>query len=126
MQTVVNTDFPVGVVTGDVVIDWSRVQDLRMEIGADDFDDVVALFLEEADDVVRRLPSLTSARSMESDLHFLKGSALNLGFADLAQICQTGERRAAAGLTDFALDAVVTVYQQSRADFLGGIKTRAA
>ena len=39
------------------MIDWGRVKDLRSEIGAEDFSDVVALFLEEADEVIARTAS---------------------------------------------------------------------
>lgn len=108
------------------MIDWSRVQDLRQEIGPEDFGDVVTLFLDEADDVVGRLTGLTDARCIENELHFLKGSALNLGFIDLAAICQSGESRAATGATDVDVDAVVAVYRQSREAFLGGMKVIAA
>lgn len=108
------------------MIDWSRVQDLRLEIGPDDFGDIVAVFLQEADEVVARLTALTDIRSIENDLHFLKGSALNLGFAALAHICQTAERRAATGATDVDVHAVIDAYHQSRTTFLGGIKALAA
>lgn len=108
------------------MIDWGRVHELRMEIGPDDFGEVATLFLEEADEVVDRLPQLTDAASVERDLHFLKGCALNLGFRELAEACQHGERQAAAGLTDMSMDAVVNVYHKSRAAFLIGMKTLAA
>ena len=104
------------------MIDWTLVDDLRAEVGADSFEEIVTLFLQEADQVVIRLPTLTDARSLQHDLHFLKGSALNLGFVGLAQICQTGERRAA----DVALDAVISTYHQSRAAFVSRLKARAA
>ncbi|QYZ69158.1 Hpt domain-containing protein [Neotabrizicola shimadae] len=75
------------------MIDWLRMAELRDEIGQDGFDEVVDVFLEEAGEVVIRLdrgPTL-------EDLHFLKGSALNLGFVAVAQLCQEGERLLAAG-----------------------------
>ncbi|MBN2631241.1 MAG: Hpt domain-containing protein [Rhodobacteraceae bacterium] len=105
------------------MIDWERMHDLCSEIGPDDFDEVVSLFLDEADTVVSRIPTLTDARAIERDLHFLKGSALNLGFADLANICQAGERSAASGHSDIDLHHIVATYQRSRQSFLGGIKT---
>ena len=105
------------------MIDWGRVRELQSEIGLDCFDEIVALFLEESDDVVARLQVQTDPASLESSLHFLKGSALNLGFSDLAQICQNGERQAAQGVVDIAVDAVIDIYQQSRIAFLGGIET---
>ncbi len=97
-----------------------------MEIGADDFGEIIAVFLQETDEVVARLITLSDARAMENDLHFLKGSALNLGFTTLAQICQSGERRAASGFADISMQAVVDTYLLSRSAFLGGIKTLAA
>lgn len=108
------------------MIDWGRVQDLRSEIGTDCFDEIVTLFLEETDDVVSRLRDQPDGRSLESDLHFLKGSALNLGFADLAQICLNGERTAASGVPPFVIETVIDIYHQSRTAFLGGLKTLAA
>lgn len=112
--------------SGDMMIDWARVNDLRAEVGHDSFDEIVALFLQETDQVVTRLPSITDPQSMEHDLHFLKGSALNLGFARLAQVCQTGERRAATGSADVALDSVISTYHQSRDAFVTRLKARAA
>ncbi|MFN4154389.1 MAG: Hpt domain-containing protein [Paracoccaceae bacterium] len=108
------------------MIDWTRVQELRLEVGPDDFGDIVSIFLKEADGVVARLTRLRDARSIECDLHFLKGSALNLGFSEFAQICQAGERRAASGAADVEMQAVVETYRRSRSTFLGGIKAMAA
>jgi HPt (histidine-containing phosphotransfer) domain-containing protein len=110
---------------GSQMIDWQRIKELRNEIGAKDFDEVVALFLEEADEVVARLPRAESASAIESDLHFLKGSALNLGFTDLAQMCQLGERRAAAGGADMPIERVQAVYATSRSTFLAKLAERA-
>ena len=51
----------------------------------------------------------------EVDLHFLKGSALNLGFTDLGTLCHAGEERAARGLLDGSkLAAIVDAYHASR------------
>lgn len=102
------------------MIDWERAKQLRAEIGPDDFGEVVAMFLEEADEVIARLSGLRGAKVLESDLHFLKGSALNLGFEQLAALCQDGERRAAGGQTDVDLETVRTCYGQSREVFKAG------
>ncbi len=45
--------------------------------------------------------------TLEAELHFLKGSALNLGFADLAALCQDGEKRRGIGRSSVDLDAVL-------------------
>jgi histidine phosphotransfer protein HptB len=109
------------------MIDWKRVEELRDEIGADDFLEVAAMFLEEADQTINSLSGGLSAREIEGQLHFLKGSALNLGLADLATICQEGERQAATG--DGAavdLTRVAVVYNASKAAFLGGLAQETA
>ncbi|GAB1361252.1 Hpt domain-containing protein [Rhodobacter sp.] len=104
------------------MIDWGRLADLRAEIGDADLSDVVRLFLEEADEIVSRLNRGIPDAQLQAELHFLKGAALNLGLKDLARLCQEGERQAdqhnAAGV-DVA--RIVTVYQASRAAYLGAL-----
>ncbi len=99
---------------GHQMIDWARVKELRDEIGADDFDEVVALFLEEADEVIARISPELGAKALEADLHFLKGAALNLGFAAFAALCQQGERWAAEGNPDIKIDPVRGSYHDSK------------
>lgn len=103
------------------MIDWGRVCELRDEIGAEDFAEVVQLFLEETEKVANKLGNDTSPHAVESALHFLKGSALNLGFRDLAALCQIGEKAAAAGRSDTVdLSQVVAVYERSKRAFVAG------
>ena len=110
----------------NAMINWDRVMELRHEIGQEDFAEIVTLFLEEADEVVARLSPANDAKTMENDLHFLKGSALNLGFEEFARICQTGERMAANGRTDVEVDVVRATYRQSRQSFLARMEQLAA
>lgn len=88
------------------MIDWDRVMELRSEIGPDDFEEVVSLFLEEADEAMARLTIAGGAKALAADLHFLKGAALNLGFDMLSALCQDGEWRAGAGDLTVDLEAV--------------------
>lgn len=105
-----------------MMIDWERVSDLSFEIGEDGFAEVVDLFLEETDEVIDRLSTAPIAAQIGKDMHFLKGSALNLGFRDLAALCQDGERRAGMGnAAAIDLMAVVAVYHESKAAFLMGM-----
>ncbi len=109
------------------MIDWKRVDELRMEIGSDGFAEVADMFLEEADEAVRTLLSGLPSGEIEGQLHCLKGSALNLGLADLASICQDGERKAAAGygaLVD--IGQLAAVYRASRSVLLAGIEDDSA
>lgn len=115
-----------GLCGGAKMINWDRVMDLRDEVGPEDFAEIATLFLEEADEVVARLSPKSDAKSMENDLHFLKGSALNLGFDDFARLCQSGERMAANGQTDIEIDTVRSTYEQSRTAFVTKMQDLAA
>ena len=101
------------------MIDWERVADLRSEVGEDDFFEVVDLFLEEVEEVIDRLTSSPEPARFEDDLHFLKGSALNLGFRHFSALCQTGEKLAASGKGDqVEIATVLTSYHESKQVFL--------
>jgi histidine phosphotransfer protein HptB len=107
------------------MIDWKRVEELREEIGADGFVEVADMFLDEAEGAVRALAGGLPAGEVESQLHFLKGSALNLGLSELAHICQEGERKAAAG-QDVDTTQVAAIYDASRASLLGRLSAEQA
>lgn len=109
------------------MIDWGRVHELRDEIGAEDFAEVVQLFLEESDNVTKNMGKDRTPQALESALHFLKGSALNLGFKDLAALCQIDEKAAAAGQCDrIDLVHVVAIYEKSKIAFNAGQKAETA
>ena len=72
------------------MIHWPKVLELRSEVGAEDFDEVVELFLDEVEDTISNLGA--PGRSLEHDLHFLKGSALNAGLAGFSTLCAQGEQ----------------------------------
>ncbi len=79
------------------MIHWPRVRQLRDEVGPDEFDEVVEIFLDEVQEVIARLHADTARQDLEQNLHFLKGSALSLGFEVFSKLCQDGERLAASG-----------------------------
>ena len=107
---------------GRAMIDWQRVEVLQGEIGEDGFGDVVDLFLEETDDVIERLAAVPYTGRLSADLHFLKGSALNLGFRNLAETCLECERHMIGGLSEQVnLPALTQVYAESKAAFLLGL-----
>ncbi|QCO55813.1 Hpt domain-containing protein [Pseudorhodobacter turbinis] len=109
------------------MIDWDRINELRNEIGAEDFAEVVEMFLEEADEVAVTIAAGIEPDAVEAALHFLKGSALNLGFQELAQLCQTGEKAAAKGdAATIDLGKVISVYEESKTSFTQGKETYAA
>lgn len=74
------------------MIDWSRVEELHEEVGEEDFVEIVGLFLEEMRDSVEVLDTLGPGRQLSEALHGIKGSALNLGFTAVSDLCASGER----------------------------------
>ncbi|SMR82554.1 HPt (histidine-containing phosphotransfer) domain-containing protein [Aliiroseovarius halocynthiae] len=101
------------------MIDWGRVNELKNEIGEDDFGEIAEIFLEEVDEVIARLKSNPDPSQFEHDMHLLKGSASNLGFQSLSEICDQNERTAASGQgSQIQLDPVFTIYDQSKVEFL--------
>jgi HPt (histidine-containing phosphotransfer) domain-containing protein len=109
------------------MIAWNRVHELRDEVGAEDFGEVVELFLEEVEEVITRLRDAPRVEQLEEDLHFLKGSALNLGFAEFSTLCQDGESRSARGEgASVDLPRILQSYEKSKASFLEGAKVELA
>ena len=79
------------------MIDWERVTELRTDVLGEDFAEVFMLFLEEVEEVLARLREAPDSSTFEEDFHFLKGSAVNVGFTELGHLCEAAEKAAAAG-----------------------------
>ncbi|MGB0659436.1 MAG: Hpt domain-containing protein [Mangrovicoccus sp.] len=99
------------------MLDWSRVEELREEVGEDAFGEVVELFLEEVGEAIGALANGESCS--EENMHFIKGAALNLGFQDLANLCQSGESLARDGAADqIDLPKIVACFGDTRDAFM--------
>lgn len=105
------------------MIDWARLYELRSDIGAEHFADVVTMFLDEA---AAAIEGLSTAPSQAPQLlHNLKGCALNLGLVQLASLCRDSERRIAIGATpDIA--ATAQAYVLAREGLLNGLRDASA
>lgn len=110
------------------MIDWARVHELVDEIGAEDFAEVVELFLLEVEGAISILETADSDLVIvEEQMHFLKGAALNLGFEMLAQLCLKGEKAANAGRPNVVtVEQIRQIYQTSRAQFEQDLPKRIA
>jgi HPt (histidine-containing phosphotransfer) domain-containing protein len=75
-------------------VDWDRLNELKTDIGEEDFADVAMLFVTELQDT---LSALTPENAAAHDFHFLRGSASNLGFTALVTACSTAEAACASG-----------------------------
>ncbi|MEX5727988.1 HPt (histidine-containing phosphotransfer) domain-containing protein [Rhodovulum iodosum] len=104
------------------MIDWKQVADLRDEVGEDAFEEVVSLFLEEVDGVIARLVIAPAAATLADDLHFIRGSAVNLGFEAFCDVCRAAERQLRrTGADSVALAPLIDAYRNSKQSFLDGL-----
>lgn len=104
------------------MIDWNRVATLRDEVGAEDFEEVVDLFLEEVDGVTSRLQVNPDGGTLGADMHFLKGSAASLGFSAFTDLCQRGETLCAEDrAAEVDLPAILAAYADSKRLFVEGL-----
>ena len=90
-------------------VDWVRLNELRNDIGEEDFADVALLFVAELQET---LSGLTAETAVAGDFHFLRGSAANLGFNALVEACSQAEAACkAANLPN--VDAVKRAFDQA-------------
>ncbi len=101
------------------MIDWARVGELREEVGAEDFDEVVEIFLEEAEETLTPLRKNPICNTPGPVLHFLKGMSGNLGFQPVRKICETLEKTHDEGPMD--LSTVVIAYDKTCDAFMLGL-----
>lgn len=101
------------------MIDWGRVAQLCNEIGADDFEEIVEIFLEEVEAEIEALRQSAYDTPLETRLHFLKGSALNLGFESFSNLCGEGEAGASNGqASNIDIPSILESYEASKIEFL--------
>lgn len=100
------------------MLDWARVEELQDELGREDFEEIADMFLEEVEDKLQSLQS-GAADSFEDDMHFMKGSAANLGFESFRAMCEKMEK----DCDTQKLSDLVAEYEQSKASFLQRIKS---
>lgn len=74
------------------MLDLDQLETLRAEIGDDGFAEVAALLVSEIADGIETLGTLATGADLSAQFHYLKGSALNLGFRDFAALCAQGEQ----------------------------------
>lgn len=100
------------------MINWARVNELRSEIGDDDFPEVVELFLEETDEMIGKLNTNLTPSDLTEIFHFIKGSALNLGFEDLANLASKGEKETQGGQPlSINMHQIIECYESSKNNF---------
>ncbi|TDT73717.1 Hpt domain-containing protein [Litoreibacter halocynthiae] len=98
------------------MLNWSRVAELKEDLGEEDFREITTLFLEEVEEKLAELSS-DPPDIFADDLHFLKGSAANLGFEGFRAMCEQMENTPdTAQLSDLR-----GLYALSKTAFLEGM-----
>ena len=100
------------------MINRDRVNELSAAGGIEDLRVVIVMFLGEVEDIMVRMIAITNLATLEEYMQFLKGRALNLGFAHFGDLCQAGEKAAGNGLAEtICLDDVFESYAASTTAF---------
>jgi HPt (histidine-containing phosphotransfer) domain-containing protein len=108
------------------MIDWAQVDEMKLEMGSG-FSEVVTMFLDEVGEVITRLEAGPKPETLGADLHFLKGAALNLGFSEFAELCETGEKLALQDrFAQIDIGGLLICYRASCEVFHAGINLNAA
>ncbi|MEM0949223.1 MAG: Hpt domain-containing protein [Pseudomonadota bacterium] len=73
------------------MINWTRVTELRDEIGQEDFAEIAEVFLMELEETIQELGQEDDADARRVGFHSLKGAALNLGFETVSELSAAAE-----------------------------------
>ena len=104
------------------MINWSRIQELEQEIGPEGLREIAEIFLEEVEEALAGLKDAPSGPARSEMMHFLKGSALNLGLREMADLCDRGE----SGDADVTDDHVVAAFARAKTALLTELGKSAA
>ena len=100
------------------MINAARITELKDEVGEDDLFEVIELFCDEVEEVLESLDTAKSAE-LPALLHFLKGSALNIGLEAVSSKCLAEEVRLKADPDASPdIDAIRETYAASKAALL--------
>ncbi|WP_168771134.1 Hpt domain-containing protein [Palleronia sediminis] len=80
-----------------MLIDESRLSTLISDVGADSLGELLDIFERETGQKIASLAACPPER-LSAAYHFVKGSAQNLGLAELAALCRQAEHDAARGV----------------------------
>jgi len=97
------------------MLNQARIAELRDEVGDDGFAEVIEIFCEEVEEILDQLDA-PGAPNLAERLHFLKGSALNIGMEQVVALCIAEEDRLQGGGAGAEADiaAIRDAYSASR------------
>lgn len=101
------------------MLNWTTIKKLHHDIDPEDFDEIVDIFLGEMETEIQALRKDDCTDTIGCRLHFLKGSALNMGFETFSKLCTVGEQGLAtpstSGIDTFEIEEC---YKKSKTQFL--------
>jgi HPt (histidine-containing phosphotransfer) domain-containing protein len=106
------------------VIDWEQVATLQTAVGRDDFSTIMRVFFKEVEEANAQLTMGVTTDQFRDILHFVKGSALSVGFVELSEQCAQAERNFAGShqITSIGKE-IITSYEKSKEHFLSNTQT---
>tara|TARA_R110000787_G_scaffold40444_2_gene100521 strand:- start:9563 stop:9934 length:372 start_codon:yes stop_codon:yes gene_type:complete len=107
---------------GSKMIDWAYVNGLRAGIGKDSFNEIVQVFFDETEDTLKRLEDAHRPIDITEELHFLQGSALNMGFVGFSAECRKSHDMSTDNADDMRHTAgLLATYGKSKTLFLSAL-----
>lgn len=73
------------------MVSWKRIDELRAEIGDEDFEEILTMFLSEVEESLGRMGNPIGIELLQEELHALRGAALNVGMQKVAMLCGDAE-----------------------------------
>ena len=95
------------------MIDWKRTRDLRLEVGIDVFSEVMDLFLEEVQGTLDKLCT-DEPEKLKKQIHFIKGSSLNVGFIGVADLCNEYDKLSENHISQNMIDTLKTCFEDTK------------
>lgn len=98
------------------MVNWDRITELQEEVGEDDLAEVLVLFCEEVEEALGALAT-TDAAKLKGHLHFLKGSAMNIGLDQVSTLCREAEQSLTSDPNAIvSVDTIRSAYQSARTE----------
>ncbi|WP_286758633.1 MULTISPECIES: Hpt domain-containing protein [Sulfitobacter] len=112
---------------GESVIDWEQVATLQTAVGRDDFSTIMCVFFKEVEEANAQLTMGVTTDQFRDILHFVKGSALSVGFVELSEQCAQAEGNFAGSHQITSIwKEILTSYEESKEHFLSNTETCSA
>ena len=106
------------------MIDWEQVATLQTAVGRDDFSTIMCVFFKEVEEANAQLTMDVTTDQFRDILHFVKGSALSVGFVELSEQCAQaeGDFTGSHQITSIWKE-ILTSYEKSKEHFLSNTGT---